>query len=84
MAGVQQACKRRLVGGLAVALIDDGPVPFEPVALECLEDAPRCPRLLPGRVDVLDAYEPAAVVPACLQVARSRGEQGTEMKWPGG
>ena len=84
MTGFEQACKRCLMGRSAAALVNDRPVPFEAVALECLKDALRCSRLLPGRVDILDAHQPVAAALACLQIAGGRSKQGAEMKWPGG
>lgn len=84
MAGVQKLCKSCLVGRPAAALVGDGSVPFETVAVQCFKDAFRCARLLPGRVDILDAEQPAPAVPAGLQIAGGRSKQGAEMKWPGG
>ena len=75
MTGVEQVVKSRLVRGLAAALVDDGAVPFEAVSIQRGKNAFRGARLLPGRVDVLDAQQPVAAVSARLQVAGSRSEQ---------
>ena len=76
--------REALVRGLAATLVNDRPVPFETVAVQGFEDSFRRARLLPGRIDIFDAHQPAAAMPACLQIAGSRSEQGPEVKWPGG
>ena len=37
----------------------------------------------PQRVQVFDADQPPALVPAGFNVAGKRGDQGAEMQWPG-
>ena len=84
MACLQQARERRLVGGLARALVNDGTVPFEAEPFQRFDNAFRGARLFPWRIDILDAHQPAAALAARLQIAGGRGEQGAEMQWPGG
>ncbi len=75
MPRLEQPRQRRRMGGMAGALVDDGAVPFEAVALQGLQNARCGGGLLPGRIDILDAQQPAAAAVASLQIAGSRGEQ---------
>ena len=84
MAGVEQAGEGGFVHGLAGALVNDRAVPLEAIMLQCLQDALRCVRLLPGWIDILDADQPATAMPARLKIAGSCGEQGAEVQWPCG
>jgi hypothetical protein len=84
LTGLKQARQIGFVSGPAAALVGDGTVPFEAIALQRLQDALSRARLLPGWVDVLDADQPAATMPACLKIAGSCGEQGAEVQWPRG
>jgi hypothetical protein len=43
------------MGRAAGALVDDGSVPLEAVALQGLDDPGGGSRVLPGRIDILDA-----------------------------
>jgi hypothetical protein len=63
---VQQARQCRRMGGMTGILVDDGPVPFEAVPFQSLDDALRGSRLFAGRIDILDAQQPAAPVAAGL------------------
>ena len=75
--------ERRLVEFLAIALIEDGLIPFKPERIERLDDRVCTARNLARRVDILDPYQPCAPSRARAQVAADRRYEGTEVKWAG-
>ena len=73
--GFEQGADRVVMGGAAIALPRDGPVPVEAVDLEGGKNLVAGSLLFARRIDVLDAQQPLAVMTACFEITRNRGEQ---------
>ena len=75
--------ERRRVSVSAFALAHHVAIPFEAESLQGPQDGRRGSGHHTGRIQILDANQPAAAVCARIQVAGRRGEQGAQMKIAG-
>ena len=78
--GKQVACRGQLfqcggVGGAALTLEQDVPVPVQAVALQAVEDARGRACFLAGRIEVFHAHQPAAAVMTGVEKTRQGGQQ---------
>ena len=78
--GKQVACGGQLfqcggVGGAALALEQDVPVPVQAMALQAVEDARGRACFLAGRIEIFHAHQPAATVLTGVEKARQGGQQ---------
>src|SRR5688572_13827850 len=81
---LRQAGQRRSVGRLALRLAQDGSVPVQPERLERAQDLVSRAWPLAGRVEVLDAHQPAARLRPRVEIAADGGHERTEMEGTAG
>jgi len=72
------------MGLKSVALEYDVRIPFKSVAIQCSQDGVGRARLFSGRIDILDAQQPAPLAGFCFQIAGGRCNQRAEVEWARG
>src|SRR5712672_4438051 len=75
--------QRGSVSCVAAALEHDLSVPFDPVRLKHPENRRGSSPNLARPVEIFHAYQPFAPVPARLEIAADRGDEGAEMQRTG-
>ena len=82
--GSQQLVQRLLVQGISFRLQDGRCIGHQAVRVQLREDGVGRLRAATGLVDILDAYQPAPLMGACVQPAGQCGDQRTRVQRAGG